>query len=269
MSNYDPFSLYRHHQRKSHTGQVIRKKPISIRGAYSREDLEKAREVMKAYGEIPKPVTPAPKVPGLYLGGTVNELITFQYNTQGTYNVGDIWDEFKESLEYNQLNGIAQTSPNRTATLVITVTVPTLILNTLTSYSGLRTNFNVSFPGIGLTNWIPSYGPAIPSSGQTVHTGIFFNMVPTQKMYMTYPAWVSASSTQNTTFSTGISSSVDQCYVNVYIENDVPYSVLADPEYSPDEDIIRIIQTVAPAQTISMTMNLICSYSVFVSPTTT
>ena len=48
--SFDPHKLYTHHQRKSHKGQIIQKRPVNPNYAASYEDLKRAILVAQTYG---------------------------------------------------------------------------------------------------------------------------------------------------------------------------------------------------------------------------
>ena len=99
MSNYDPFQLYTNKQKKTHQGQVIRKKiPNYIGYCFTNEELDRAIEGLKARGyHIYEPgVNPERQFlkhlehtyiyPNIDLGN-----LQYANQTQYTYNFSDIW----------------------------------------------------------------------------------------------------------------------------------------------------------------------------------
>ena len=63
MSNYDPFRLYDYKQRKSHKGQVLRKKIVGhpLPTVLTPEQLKEAKEILEGIGYT---VTKNPIIPG-------------------------------------------------------------------------------------------------------------------------------------------------------------------------------------------------------------
>ena len=85
MSIFDPFQLYTHPQHKSHTGQVIRKKPIEIGYAFTEHDLKKGLEIVKNYGFYVSrnPIQPARAMYTYSIKFTNNQLDTIHMITKG------------------------------------------------------------------------------------------------------------------------------------------------------------------------------------------
>ena len=50
MSIFDPQHLYVHHQKKTHKGQIIQKRPTNLEFAASQQDFQKAVKIIQTYG---------------------------------------------------------------------------------------------------------------------------------------------------------------------------------------------------------------------------
>ena len=60
---FDPYGIYTRHQKKTHNGQIIRKKPIALRGAVSTKDYKTIKDYAEALGYqlLPKALDPFPE----------------------------------------------------------------------------------------------------------------------------------------------------------------------------------------------------------------
>lgn len=116
MSVYDPFGLYQHHQKKSHDGQVLRKKLIPPQNyAISEEMLKQAQEILIKAGirgfnsSVPQRLFIFKQYPNL---STANFELPPAIETNLSFQFSNFWDIIKNDFApiYNTVSPLSVTN---------------------------------------------------------------------------------------------------------------------------------------------------------------
>lgn len=103
MSRFDPFNLYTHSQRHSHSGQIIRKKPVKPQYAISNDMIRDAKRILEAVGLYntlppPAPIKPISDVFTLYGSSDDPYIINITDTNPIPVQWSDVWPGIKSSF---------------------------------------------------------------------------------------------------------------------------------------------------------------------------